>query len=72
MKLGCKDCVYFHIERNTTNPVAIDMADGSVVSAFQCRRYAPKPLIGGSGTGWRDWEWPKVRPDDLCGEFKEI
>ena len=34
-----------------------------------CHRYAPPPLVGGSGTGWSDWEWPSVRKTDMCGEF---
>ena len=36
----------------------------------QCRRYAPKPLAGGTGTGWSDWEWPTVNDYSWCGEFR--
>ena len=34
----------------------------------ECHRYAPKPLVGGSGTDWTDWAWPKVMNFDFCGE----
>ena len=35
-----------------------------------CHRYAPQPLVGGSGQGWADWEWPSVRGKiDFCGEY---
>jgi len=36
-----------------------------------CHRYAPKPLHGGSGIGWSDWEWPSISAQDSCGEFQE-
>jgi len=34
-----------------------------------CHRYAPKPLEGGSGSGWSGYEWPAARKVDWCGEF---
>jgi hypothetical protein len=36
-----------------------------------CHKHAPQPLIGGSGTGWGEWEWPAVSPQDYCGDFKQ-
>jgi len=36
-----------------------------------CHRYAPRPLEGGTGTGWSDYEWPSVEDTDGCGEFQK-
>jgi hypothetical protein len=44
----------------------------SVVKGFEaltCHRYAPKPLIGGVGTGESDWEWPVIGIGEFCGEY---
>lgn len=37
--------------------------------ALTCHRYAPRPLNGGSGEGWADYEWPIVAAKEFCGEF---
>lgn len=45
----------------------------SVVQGYEaltCHRYAPQPLVGGSGTGWADYQWPVVCNGDFCGEFQ--
>lgn len=38
--------------------------------ALTCHRYAPHPLVGGSGTGWSDYEWPVVATTEFCGEWE--
>jgi hypothetical protein len=54
----CQTCRFFH-QHNATLVIG------------ECRRYAPKPLIGGTGTGWTDWRWPEVTEDAGCGEHEE-
>ncbi len=41
-------------------------------NAGECHRYAPSPLIGGSGTGWSNWKWPEVCVVDFCGEWQAV
>ena len=55
----CKKCMF--------SRSGLDRKLNQVV--LTCHRYAPKPLVGGSGQGWSNWEWPQVEQDDFCGEF---
>ena len=52
----CQNCYY----------AVVSIVDGH--EALTCHRYAPRPLSGGAGTGWSDWQWPVVGGDDFCGE----
>jgi hypothetical protein len=65
--IWCRSCAYY------THPgEGGSEGNGNIrVENGHCHRYAPKPLGGGSGTGWSAWEWPSVRPNDFCGEWKD-
>lgn len=63
-RVYCEGCVYFERFGPTDSP-----PKGQRPGDGTCRRYAPRPLIGGSGTGWSDWDWPVVSITDRCGEF---
>lgn len=41
---------------------------GSVVNPLECHYNAPR-IISGSGTGWSDQNWPKVKTDDYCSKW---
>ena len=56
----CKTCAHYSAD------VEIEGRRGK---DGDCHRYAPRPLVGGSGQGWSDWEWPSVNEDDFCGEW---
>jgi len=58
---NCASCRWF-----MPHAVSTDKGDGT------CHRYAPRPLTGGSGQGWSDWEWPKVYTGSFCGEFDHV
>jgi len=62
--MKCEDCKYFD-DGIVTQPNAVDMD-----IAPHCRRYAPRIICGG-GTGWSNQLFPKVHPDDWCGEFEK-
>ena len=59
----CIDCKYFTVD-NTEQPGIFDSA-----VAPSCRRYAPR-ILAGSGEGWSDQIFPRVREVDWCGEFE--
>ena len=59
----CDDCMFMERPMNTSQSQPRDGKEG------WCKRYAPRPLIGGTGTGWSDFEWPSVNTDDGCGEW---
>jgi hypothetical protein len=61
----CPECRFFD------KPINEVHAQPRGDRAGWCRRYAPKPLVGGSGTGWADYEWPSVYSDDWCGEWEK-
>lgn len=39
--------------------------------SLECRRYAPR-VICGSGTGFKEWEFPAVKASTWCGEYVQI
>ena len=60
MQSKCAECRYFN-----------GLSDATSINVIgECHRYAPQPLVGGSGTGWAEWHWPKVTKEDFCGEFQ--
>ena len=59
MNHSCQSCLYY---RESTGPVS-----------GVCQRYAPKPVaVDDRRQGARDsWAyWPRVRRNDLCGEWQ--
>ncbi len=50
----CGNCIHFHRV--------------SGAESGECHRYAPRPLAGGTGTGWTDWAWPSLATTESCGE----
>ena len=57
---SCESCEYF---------IPCEVKLGRRGKDGECRRYAPRPLSGGSGEGWADWEWPTVGKLEWCGEY---
>ena len=55
----CQYCKWFFVDADEEEAV------------LECRRYAPR-MICGAGTGFANWEWPKVNHDSYCGEFERI
>ena len=39
---------------------------------LECHRHAPQALSGGGDDPTRGCWWPKMWPDDWCGEFQYI
>lgn len=60
----CKKCRFYVSHPNPDSSVQ-PRRDG----VGHCHRHAPRPLDGGSGTGWSDWEWPAVIESEFCGEW---
>lgn len=69
----CATCRFFETAEEDTPFATGNPNDTERIrnAGGSCHRHAPAPLAGGSGTGWSDWEWPAVRPGDLCGEWLE-
>lgn len=55
----CANCRYSNL--------TVDENDNK--SKLECRRYAPRILCG-SGEGWSSQQYPFVRLEDWCGEYK--
>jgi hypothetical protein len=59
MARACMNCDFAHETKHEI------YSDEPFESAYECRRYAPRPLPEDQATH----EWPTVMPDDWCGEF---
>jgi len=71
---GCGDCMFYQVAEEEPEPDRSGFSPGLTRPRSGrdgwCRRFAPKPLGGGPGTGWNDFEWPSVREIDWCGEWR--
>ena len=59
MEVNCKKCRFWFEEVNS---------NGQSLNLGQCRKYAPKPVVGQTNTTVR---WPITSKDQGCGEFKQ-
>ena len=58
MKGMCKDCNYMWVSNSYSNPW------------FECRRYAPRAVIGKDYPVNMNPAFPLINPDDSCGEWE--
>ena len=61
--MECRTCKFSKVDS------VKDDRDNIVYPQLCCHRYAPR-MIYGTGTGFKDWEYPHVDPDDFCGEYE--
>jgi hypothetical protein len=74
--MNCASCIHFKSVDKPDDNVFGTTYEGAgrdhrqITAGGACHRHAPQPLAGGSGTGWADWSWPAVSPNDSCGEWR--
>jgi len=59
--MECKTCLFSKVDNVRDEDL--------VYPQLCCHRYAPRMILG-TGTGFKEWEWPHVDPDNFCGEYQ--
>ena len=62
-KEACASCKYGEFARHN------EWGDKIIAKFGVCKRYPPQPVS--KGTGYTDFNFPRVERNDWCGEWKE-